>query len=102
MTEQVVSNKELEEMIKGGAFFHFCCAFALNKGFKYAIEQRKEAQFSVGDYEVKFIPEPVHFELNHKVYFARIIHAYFNGAEFIGDNEEEVIQELLTEFKKEI
>lgn len=50
---------------------------------------------------VKFVPETIHFELNHKVYFARIIHAHYHGVEFIGNDEQEVIQELMTEFERE-
>lgn len=100
--EIITPNAELSELIKGGYFFAFCCAFVLNKGFKDAIKSKKEISFSVGDYEVKFIPDPTHFELVHKTYFARIIHAYYQNVMFIGDNEKEVIDELLTEFEKEL
>jgi hypothetical protein len=99
---ELIKNEELTEMIKDGYFFNFCCGFALNKGFKDEIKEKKEVKFNVGDYNVTLIHEPLHFEICHKEYFARIIHAYYHGVEFIGDNEQEVIEELLTEFKKEI
>lgn len=100
-TEITISNEELRQMIKDGYFFNFCLGFALNKGFRDAIKDKKEVSFSVGDYEVKFVRSTIRFELCHKIYFARIIHAYYHGAEFIGD-EEEVINELLSEFEKEL
>jgi len=99
--EIITSNEELRQMIKDGYFFAFCCAFALNKGHRNAIKEKREVEFTVGDYAVKFFPATAHFELNHKIYFARIIHAYYHGAEFIGNDEAEVIDELLTEFEKE-
>jgi hypothetical protein len=40
--------------------------------------------------------------LSHKIYFARIITAYYDGVNFIGDDENEIINELLIEFEKEI
>lgn len=100
--ELITSNEDLRQMIKDGYFFNFCCGFALNKGFKEAIRAKEQLVFSVGEYEVKFIHEPPHFELCHRVYFARIIHAYYQGSEFIGNDEDEVINELLSEFEKEI
>lgn len=101
-TEIIIQNDELRQMIKDGYFFNFCCGFALNKGFKDAIKDRKEVAFSVGDYNVKFVSSPIHFELQHKEYFMRIIHAYYDGAHFTGDDEGEVIAELLAEFEKEV
>jgi hypothetical protein len=101
-TEIITPNEELRQMIKDGYFFGFCVASALNKGFRDAIKEKKEVVFMVGDYEVKFVPDQLHFELCHKIYFARIIHADYHGATFIGDDEEEVIAELLAEFDKEI
>jgi basic membrane lipoprotein Med (substrate-binding protein (PBP1-ABC) superfamily) len=100
-TEIITSNEELRQMIKDGYFFNFCVGFALNKGFRDAIKDKKEVSFMVGDYEVKFVPDSIHFQLCHKIYFARIIHAYYQGAQFIGNDEEEVIAELLAEFDKE-
>ena len=99
--EIITSNQDLESLIKEGQFFTFCVAFALNKGFKDAIVERIKAEFSVGDYNVKFDPSDVSFTLTHKVYFARIIMAHFNGSVFMGDSEQEVISDLLIEFKKE-
>lgn len=96
-----ITNDELKEMIKEGYFFNFCCGVAINKGFANVIRDKKECVFSVGEYDVKFVPETIHFELNHKVYFARIIHAHYHGVEFIGNDEQEVIQELMTEFERE-
>lgn len=99
---ELIPNEELKQMIKDGYFFNFCCGFALNKGFKNTIKEKKEVVFMVGEYEIKLIHEPLHFELCHKIYFARIIHAYYHGAEFIGNDENEVIDELLTEFEREL
>ena len=79
----------------------FCVAFALNKGFKNVIEEKKNMDFMVGDYKVTFKPDEMAFYLNHKIYFARMIQAYYGGAHFIGDSEEEVINELLIELEKE-
>lgn len=101
-TEIITSNEELLELVKGGYFFNFCIAFALNKGFKDAIKEKKEVKFSVGDYDVIFSHTDMCFVLSHKIYFARIITAYYDGVNFIGDDENEVINELLTEFEKEI
>lgn len=101
-TEIITSNEELKQLIKDGYFFNFCIAFALNKGFRDAIKEKKEVTFSVGDYEVKFDAAQMCFILTHKEYFARIIHAYYQEVVFIGDSEDEVINELLTEFEKEL
>lgn len=101
-TEIITSNEELLELVKGGYFFNFCIAFALNKGFKDAIKEKKEVKFSVGDYDVIFSHTDMCFMLSHKIYFARIITAYYDGVNFIGYDENEVINELLTEFEKEI
>ena len=100
-TEIITSHEEMIAMVKGGNFFNFCIAFALNKGFRDTIKEKKEVNFMVGDYEVVFEPEQMCFVMNHKIYFARIITAYYNEVVFIGDNEEEVINELLTELEKE-
>ena len=96
------SNEELIKFIEEGYFFNFCAAYALNKGFKDAMKSKKEVVFTIGDYNVIFDPETASFKLTHKIYFARIIHAYYNEVVFIGDDEAEVINELLTEFKKEL
>lgn len=98
----ITSNDDLIQMIKEGYFFNFCIGFALNKGFKDAIKERKEVSFMVGDYQVKFIPDSMCFELSYKLYFARVIMAHYHGVEFVGDSEEEVIAELLAEFEKEL
>ena len=102
MTETIISDTELKQMVKDGCFFNFCVGFALNKGYRDAIKEKKEVVFSVGDYDVKFDAEQMCFVLTHKIYFARIITAYYNEVIFIGDNEDEVINELLTEVEKEL
>jgi len=100
--EIITSNEELLQFVKDGLFFNFCVAFALNKGYRNAIKEKKEVKFSVGDYDVKFEHKEMCFVLIHKIYFARIITAYFNEVVFVGDSEEEVIMELATELEKEI
>jgi hypothetical protein len=99
--EIITSHDEMVQLVKDGHFFAACIAFALNKGFRNAIKEKKEVNFMIGDYEVSFDAERMCFVLGHKIYFARIITAYFNEVVFIGDNEEEVINELLTELEKE-
>lgn len=101
-TEIITSNEELKQLVKDGYFFNFCIAFALNKGYRDAIKEKKEVNFSVGDYDVKFDAGSMCFILSHKIYFARIITAYYQEVVFIGDNEDEVINELLTEVEKEL
>ena len=103
MTEIITSPDELRQLVKDGLFFNFCVAFGLNKGFKDAMKARTEVKFSVGDYEVTFKQIPMHFELIHKVYFARIITTYANGETvFIGDDENEVIEDVMKELEKEL
>jgi hypothetical protein len=101
-TEIITSNEGLKQLVTDGHFFNFCVAFALNKGFRNAIKEKKDVSFSVGDYEVKFEAGKMCFMLTHKIYFARVIHAYFQEVVFIGDSEEEVIKDLLTELEKEL
>lgn len=101
-TEIITTHDELVKLVKGGYFFNFCIATALNKGYRDTIKEKKEVKFTVGDYEVVFEPKEMCFVLTHKIYFARIITAYYNEVVFIGDNEEEVINELLTELEKEL
>ncbi len=98
-TEIITSHDELVKMVKDGDLFYFCVAFALNKGHRDALKEKKEIKFMVGDYEVKF--EPMLFILSHQVYFARIITAYPSEVIFIGNDEDEVINDLLTELEKE-
>jgi len=100
-TEIITPNNELRKLVEDGYFFNFCIAFALNKGFHSAIKEKKEVLFAVGDYDVLFNPEEMCFILTNRVYFARIITAYIYQVVFIGDNEDEVINELLTELEKE-
>jgi hypothetical protein len=103
MEEEIItSNDELITLIKGGHFFHFCIALAIKLGYRDTIKEKKEVKFSVGDYNVMFSHSETCFVLTHKIYFARIITAYYNEVVFIGDDEDEVINELLTEFEKEI
>lgn len=99
--EIITSHWELVKLVKDGYFFSFCVAFALNKGYRNAMKEKKEVKFSVGDYEVEFKPDGMCFILSHKIYFARIISAYYNEVHFVGDDEGEVINELLTELQKE-
>ena len=101
-TEIITSNEELKQLVKDGHFFNFCVGFALNKGFKDAMKAKEEVKFDVGDYEVMFDAKSMCFILTHKIYFARIITAYYQEVVFIGDNEDEVINELLTEVEKEL
>lgn len=96
------TSDELRNLIKGGYFFNFCVGFALNKGYRAAIKEKKEVAFSVGDYDVKFNAGPMNFTLTHKIYFARVIVADYFGVTYVGGNEEEVIAELLSEFEKEL
>lgn len=96
------SKGDLIELVKDGYFFNFCVAFALNKGFHNAIKEKREVKFSVGDYDVEFKRDEMCFILSHKIYFARIITAYYNEVVFIGDDEKEVINELLIELEKEL
>ncbi|HZI26234.1 MAG TPA: hypothetical protein VFD46_14215 [Chryseolinea sp.] len=98
----VTSDEEMVSLVKDGYFFNFCIAFALNKGHQDAIKEKKEVKFSVGDYDVVFDAKQMCFILSHKIYFARIITSYYYGVVFIGDNEDEVINELLIEVEKEI
>jgi len=103
MNEEIItSNDELVKLVNGGYFFNFCIAFALNKGYRDAIKEKKEVKFNVGDYEVVFDMKGMCFILSHKIYFARIITAYYNEVVFVGDNEDEVISELMTELEKEL
>ena len=102
MTENITSNDELIQLVKDGLFFNFCTLFALNKGFKDVIIEKNEVSFSVGDYDVNFDAKQMCFILSHKIYFARIIHAYYQEVIFIGDNKDDVISELLLEVEKEL
>ena len=102
MSKIITPNEELIQLVKDGHFFMFCIAFALNKGYRDAMKKKDEVKFTVGDYEVKFDTKEMCFVLNHKVYFARIITAYYQDVIFIGDNEDEVINDLLKELEKEL
>lgn len=92
---------ELVKLIKDRATFYFCMAFALNKGLKADIREKKEITFTVGDYEVTLNYEQSCFILIHKIYFLRIVHAYLDQTVFTGTKEEEVINDLLFELAKE-
>lgn len=96
------SDEELLKLVKEGYFFNFCVAFALNKGYRDAMKEKKEIKFSVGDYGVVFDSVHMCFVLSHKEYFARIITAYYDEVVFVGDSEDEVINELLAELQKEL
>jgi hypothetical protein len=101
--ELITSNADLIQLVKDGLFFNFCVAFALNKGHRDAMKKEEsELSFSVGDYEVKFDKKQMCFILIHKIYFARIITAYYQEVVFIGNNEDEVIADLLIEVEKEL
>ncbi len=100
-TEIITPHEELVKLVQSGNFFEFLVATALNKGYRNTIKEKKEVKFTVGDYEVAFDAEKMCFILSHKIYFARIITAYYGEVVFIGDNEDEVINDLLTELEKE-
>jgi hypothetical protein len=101
MTEEIITSKEeLLNLIKGGHFFAFCVGLAINLGYKNAIKEKKEVKFSVGDYDVIFDHSNMSFVFSHKIYICRIITAYYDGIYFIGDDEDEVISELLIEAEK--
>lgn len=101
MTEIITTSPdELRQLVKDGYFFSFCVAVGLNEGFKDAMKSRQEIKFSVGDYEITFKQDHMCFEMVHKVYFARIINTYPNGETvFIGDDENEVIDDVLKELE---
>lgn len=99
--EITTPHDELAMMIKSGYLFTFCAAFALNKGYRNALKEKQEVKFMVGDYEVTFDPEKPCFILSHKVYIFRIITAYLGESFFVGDDENEVINDLLAELEKE-
>lgn len=73
----------------------------MNKGYRDAVKEKKEVKFNVGDYVIEFKHDEMCFMLIHKVYFARIITAYYQEVYFVGDNENEVINDLLVELEKE-
>lgn len=100
--ELITPNDELIQLAKDGHFFNLCIAFALNKGHRNAIKEKKEVKFSIGNYEVAFNHDKVYFTLNHKVYFARIINAHFQESIFIGDDENEVIADVVAEVENEL
>lgn len=101
--ETITPNEELIQLVKDGLFFNFCVCFALNKGHRDAMKKEdSELTFSVGDYDVKFDKWQMCFILTHRIYFARIITAYYGEVAFIGNDEDEVINELLTEVEKEL
>ena len=94
--------EELKQLVKDGCFFNVCIVFALNKGYRDVMKEKEEVIFSIGDYNVKFDAGNMHFILSHKIYFARIIIAYYQEVVFMGNNEDEAIAELLTEVEKEV
>lgn len=100
--ELITTNDELKQLIKDGLIFQFCVAFALNKGFKDAMKEKKEVKFSVGDYDVVFDADKMCFDFSQKMYFGKMIMTYYDHSVFIGDSEEDLINELLTELEKEL
>ena len=101
MEQLITPHDELVQLVKDGYFFNFCIATALNKGYRNAIKEKKHVKFEVGNYDVEFNADQMCFMITHQIYFARIIHAYYQEVVFIGDDEEEVINDLLTELQKE-
>lgn len=99
---EITPNDELKQLVKDGQFFNFCVLFALNKGYKDTLKEKKEVKFNVGDYEVKFNPETICFYLTHKIYFMRVIGAYYQESYFTGMSEQEVINDLSIELEKEL
>lgn len=95
------TNEELIKLIQDGHFFYFCVAFALNKGYRDPIKEKKEVKFAVGDYDVTLDHRQMCFILINRIYIFRVIHAYHQEVVFIGQTEKEVINELLTELQKE-
>jgi len=100
--QQLTQNDELVSLIKQGNFFLFCVLYATKLGFKDAIKHKKEVTFSVGDYFVSFDNDKMCFTLSHNVYIARVIIAGYHESVFIGTDENEVINDVLMEFYKEI
>lgn len=101
LTEKDITNKEeLISLIKEGNFFLFCVLCAINLGFKDAVKNKQQVAFSVGDYYVTFDPVSSTFTLSHQVYIARIIIAGYHESVFIGENFEEVAEDVLLEFNK--
>lgn len=100
--ETKISNEELLEMVEDGFFFNFCAGMAINLGFKNIGASEVDVKFKVGGYDVRFDNEDCCFVLSHREYPFRIITAYINQVAFIGTSEEEVIEELLLEAKKEL
>jgi hypothetical protein len=99
------THNELVELVKQGRFFSFCVSFALNLGYEDVLNEKKDVKFSVGDYDIEFSRKDLCFTLSNRVYFARIIQAYLasdgEGTVFIGNDEQEVIDELLAELEKD-
>lgn len=103
MTKQelITSHDDMMTLAKEGNFFGLCVAIALNKGFKKVMINGGEVKFAIGDYDVEFKKDGMCFILSHKIYFARIISTDPNGSHFIGEDEDEIINEVLTELEKE-
>ena len=101
VSEIITPHDELIQLVKDGQFFTFCVAFALNKGYRNAIKEKKEVKFSVGDYNVEFKAKEMCFMLINKIYIFRVICASIGESMFTGFTEEEVINDLLIELKKE-
>lgn len=100
-TEINTPKQDLIKLCKEGNFFYLCVAYALNNGYRDAIKEKKEVKFNIGDYDVEFKHDETCFLLTHKIYFARIITAYANGeVYFVGDDENEIIEDLLKEVSK--
>lgn len=99
--EIITPHDEMVTLTKEGNFFGLCVAMALNKGFRNVMKNGGEVKFSIGDYDVEFKKDGMCFILSHKIYFARIISTNPNGSHFVGDDEDEVINEVLAELEKE-
>jgi hypothetical protein len=100
--KQLTKNEELTSLIKEGNFFLFCVLYATKLGFKDAIKNKQEVKFYVGDYFVTFDTDKLCFTLSHNIYIARIIVAGYHESVFIGEDENEVIADVLLEFNKTI
>lgn len=99
--ELITTHDDMVKLTKEGNFFVLCVAMALNKGFKSVMRSGGEVKFTIGDYDVEFKKDGMCFILSHKIYFARIISTGPNGSHFIGEDEDEIIKEVLTELEKE-
>lgn len=47
MSEEIITSPDtLRHLVKDGHFFNFCCAVALNKGYKDAMKNKEPVSFT--------------------------------------------------------